>query len=115
MTRRWRVGFVVALFVVGLALSAGSQVLAQMGPGMMGGGATPSPMPIQQMSEVVKEMVDRLASGKGLDTGKVERLRRLADQLSTVTGRMARGYWRGNDGRRHDGRRDDGAGVRADG
>ena len=86
----------LVLFVSGLVLWDGSRVSAQMGPGMMGGqgmmgqGQT-SAMPMQQMSEVVKQMADRLASGKGLDTDKAERLRRLADQLAAASGRMSGG------------------------
>lgn len=94
MTRRWATGLMMALFVGGLVLLEGSQVSAQMGPRMMGGqgmmgqGQT-SVMPMQQMAEVVKQMADRLASGKKLDTKSAEQLRRLADQLVAATGRMA--------------------------
>lgn len=100
MTRRCATGFMLALFVGLLVLSGGPPVSAQMGPGMMGGqgpmgqGQTSS-MPMQQMSDVMKQMADRLASRKGLDTGKAERLRRLADQLLTVTGRMSGGMGSG--------------------
>lgn len=94
MTRRWATGLMMALFVGGLVLLEGSQVSAQMGTGMMGGqgmmgqGQTPV-MPMQQMAEVVKQMADRLGSGKRLDTKRAEQLRRLADQLGAATGRMA--------------------------
>jgi len=57
---------------------------------MMGQGQT-SAMPMQQMSDVVKQMADRLASGKGLDADKGERLRRLVDQLVDASGRISRG------------------------
>lgn len=78
----------LALHIAGLALSGASPVSAQMGPGMMGGGQ-PSSMPMQQMSEVVRQMADRLASGKPLDAERAERLRRLADQLVATTGRLS--------------------------
>lgn len=94
MTRLYATGLIMALFVGGLLLSEGSQVSAQMGPGMMGGqgmmaqGQT-SVMPMQQMAEVVKQMADRLGSGKTLDTKRAEQLRRLGDQLVAATGGMA--------------------------
>lgn len=103
MTRRYAAGFMLALLIGGLVLWDGSRVSAQMGPGMMGGqgmmgqGQT-SAMPMQQMAEVVKQMADRLASGKGLDTDKAERLRQLADQLATATGRMSGGMAGGMSG-----------------
>lgn len=96
MTRLYATGLIMALFVGGLVLSEGSPVSAQMGPGMMGGpsmmgqGQT-SAIPIQQMSEVINQMGGRLASGKGIDANKGERLRRLTDQLVEATGRMSRG------------------------
>ena len=90
MTRRRATRLMLALLVGGLVLADGSQVLAQMGPGMMGGSQT-SPMPMQQMAEVVKQMADRLASGKALDAEKAERLRGLAEQLIGATSRMAGG------------------------
>lgn len=96
MTRRCGMGFMPALFVGVLVFSSGSLASAQMGPGMMGGqgmtgqGQT-SGMPMQQMSEVVKLMADRLASREGLDVEKAERLRRLADQLVAGMSRMTQG------------------------
>jgi hypothetical protein len=89
-------GFMPALFVGILVFSSGSLASAQMGPGMMGGqgmmgqGQT-SGMPMQQLSEVVKLMADRLASREGLDVEKAERLRRLADQLVAGMSRMTQG------------------------
>ena len=46
---------------------------------------------MQQMSEVVKQMADRLASGQALDAERAERLRRLTDQLVAATGRRSGG------------------------
>lgn len=89
MTKRLA-GLILAALVGILPLSAGSPAAAQMGPGMMGGAQT-SPMPMQQMSELVKQLAERLASGKTLDAERGERLRRLADQLVGATGRMASG------------------------
>jgi hypothetical protein len=80
----------LALFIGGLVLSEGSGVSGQMGPGMMGGGQTSS-MPMPQMADVIKQMADRLASGKPLDPDKAQQLRRLADQLAEATGRMTGG------------------------
>lgn len=96
MTKRYLTGLMLALFIGGLVLSDGAQVAAQMGPGMMGpqgmmGQGQTSPMPMQQMGEVIRQMAGRLASGKGLDADKGERLRRLADQLVDASGRMSRG------------------------
>lgn len=96
MTRRYATRLMLALFAGALILPAGSPVSAQMGPGMMGpqgmmGQGQTSVMPMQQMSEVIKQMAGRLASGKGLDVDKGERLRRLVDQLVDASGRMSRG------------------------
>ena len=94
MTRRYATRFMLVLLVGGLVL-LDSPVSAQMGPGMMGGGmmgqGQASAMPMQQMAEVVRQMADRLASGKGLDAEKAEPLRRLADQLAAAAGRMSQG------------------------
>jgi hypothetical protein len=90
MTRRSVTGVMLALFIGGLVLSEGSGVSGQMGPGMTGGGQMSS-MPMQQMSNVVKQMADRLASGKPLDSDKAQQLRHLADQLVEATGRMTGG------------------------
>jgi hypothetical protein len=48
-------------------------------------------MPMQQMSDVIKQMADRLASRKRLASEKAERLRRLAGELVAATGRMTGG------------------------
>lgn len=94
MTRRYATRFMLALLVGGLVL-LDSPVSAQMGTGMMGGGmmgqGQASAMPMQQMAEVVRQMADRLASGKRLDAEKAEPLRRLADQLAAAAGRMSQG------------------------
>lgn len=84
MTKRLG-GFIVAAWVGILPLSAGSPAAAQMG------GAQTSPMSMQQMSELVKQLAERLALGKTLDAERGERFRRLADQLVGATGRMASG------------------------
>ena len=98
MTRRG-VGRGILAVLVGVSiLSAGFPASAQMGPGMGGGmmgQGQASTMPVQQMSEVMKQMADRLASGKGLSAEKAERLRRLADQLVAATGRMGQGMGSG--------------------
>ncbi|MBI4590369.1 MAG: hypothetical protein HY725_16185 [Candidatus Rokubacteria bacterium] len=95
MMRRGATGLVVALLVGWLVLSEGGPASAQMGPGMMGGGmmgqGQTAAMPMPQMAAVVRQMADRLASGKGLQTDKAERLRQLADQLAAAAGRMAGG------------------------
>lgn len=95
MTRRYATGMVLTLLLGGLVLAADSPVSAQMGPGTMGGGiigqGQSSAMPMQQMPEVLKQMADRLASGKRLEAEKAERLRRLTDQLVAATGRMSQG------------------------
>lgn len=95
MTKRYLTGLMLALFIGGLVLSDGAQVAAQMGPGMMGPqgmmGQGQVSMPMQQMAEVIKQMADRLTSGKALDAEKAERLRGLADQLIGATSRMAGG------------------------
>ena len=90
MTKRFVTGLMLALFVAGLVLSESSAVSGQMGPGMMGGGQTVS-MPMPQMAEVIKQMADRLASGKPLDPDKAQQLRHLTDQLVEATGRMTGG------------------------
>ena len=90
MTKRFVTGLMLALFVAGLVLSERSALSGQMGPGMMGGGRTTS-MPMPQMAEVIKQLADRLASGKPLDPDKAQQLRRLADQLVETTGRMTGG------------------------
>jgi hypothetical protein len=90
MTKRSVTGLMLAFCIGGLALSERSAVSGQMGPGMMGGGQTAS-MPMPQMAEVIKQMADRLASGKPLDPDKAQQLRRLADQLVETTGRMTGG------------------------
>lgn len=96
MTRRSATGFMLALLVGGLVLPGASPGSAQMGPGMMGGqgmmgqGQTAA-MPMPQMAAVIRQMADRLAAGKGLQTDKAERLRHLADQLVAASGRMAGG------------------------
>lgn len=93
--RRGATGLVVALLVGWLVLSEGWPASAQMGPGMMGGGmmgqGQTAAMPMPQMAAVIRQMADRLASGKGLQTDKAERLRQLADQLAAAAGRMAGG------------------------
>lgn len=95
MTRRNVIAVMFMLFVGGLVLPAGSEVSAQMGPGMMGQGmmgqGQASAMPVQQMAEVMKQMADRLVPGKGLDADKAERLRKLADQLAAFTRQMPGG------------------------
>jgi hypothetical protein len=98
MMRRYATGCMLALVVGGLVCSGGSLALAQMGPGMMGGGQA-SAMPMPQMAEVIKQMADRLASGQEFDATKAEQLRRLADQLAEATGRMAGGMGGGMMGR----------------
>jgi hypothetical protein len=90
MTRRSLTELLLALFIGGLVLSESSAVSGQVGPGMMGGGQTAS-MPMPQMAEVIKQMADRLASGKPLDPDKAQQLRHLADQLVETTGRMTGG------------------------
>jgi hypothetical protein len=59
-------GFILSVCLGWLVLSGGTPVLAQMGPGMMQGRGMmgqgqSSEMPMQQMSEVIKHMTDRLA------------------------------------------------------
>lgn len=94
--RRYVIGLMVTSFLGGLVLPQGSPVSAQMPSGtrgeqgMMGRGQTFA-MPMQQMSEVIAQMADRLASGKGLDRERAKRLRRLADQLILATARMSEG------------------------
>lgn len=95
MTRRNVIAVMFMLFVGGLVLPAGSEVSAQMGPGMMGQGmmgqGQASAMPVQQMAEVMKQLADRFVSGKGLDADKAERLRRLVDQLAASARQMPAG------------------------
>ncbi len=96
MSGQYAAALIAALFVAGLFVPGALPVSAQMGPemmgrqGMMGQGQT-SAMPMQQMSEVMRQMADRLASGKALDAERAERLRRLVDQLAAATTRMSGG------------------------
>lgn len=96
MMRRSGIGFLLVLFIGGVVLLQGATGLTQMGPGKMRGlGATDhrqtSVMPMKEMSEVIRQMADRLASRRRLDAEKGRRLRRLADQLATATARMSEG------------------------
>lgn len=96
MARRHATRLMLALLVGGLVLADGSQVLAQMGPGMMGGqgmmgqGQAAS-MPMPQAAAIIQQLAERLAQGKRLEGEKAERLRHLTDQLVAAAGRMSGG------------------------
>lgn len=96
MLRRYATAALVSLLFGGLLFAGGSPVSAQMGPGMMGGQGMMGPgqasaMPMQQIAEVMKQLADRLASGRALDGDKAERVRRLVDQLAAFTRQMVGG------------------------
>lgn len=100
MTRRLVRMFVVVFLVGGLALSQGPSVLAQMGPGRMGPGMMgrqgardqgQGAMPMPQMADVMKQMVDRLGTRKPLAPDRAEELRRLAEQLRAAAAQMGEG------------------------
>ncbi|MBI3077438.1 MAG: hypothetical protein HYY85_10740, partial [Deltaproteobacteria bacterium] len=86
----------LVLLLGGSVFSEELPVLAQIAPGMREGPGTmgrgqPSAMPMQKVSEVVKQMADHLASGKKLGPGKAKRLRALADQLVAAARQMSEG------------------------
>lgn len=96
MTRRRATRLMLALLIGGLVLADGSQVSAQMGPGMMGGQGMmgqgqAAQMPMPQAAAVIQQLAERLAQGKRLEGEKAERLRRLTDQLVAAAGRMSGG------------------------
>lgn len=98
--------FLTAFIAAAFLLSSAPPIAAQMGPGQRGPGqmgpgmmgqpparaqGQPSTVPMPQMADVIKQLTDRLSSGKPLDADKANQLHRLADQLRAVAAQMGEG------------------------